>query len=60
MAKFVFKRDQIGTVYGVLNAREGVEVELDAAFAADGVAQGLLAPVEVEKPAKRGPARKAE
>lgn len=46
MSKFVFKRDQVGVTYGVVNAVAGQVVEIADEFAADSVATGLLAPYE--------------
>ena len=63
MAKFEFTHSRLGQVYGVMHPQRGQVVELDPAFAADGVSQGILKPVEPvedEAPAKRGRPRKAE
>lgn len=49
MPQFEFVRSQVGIVYGVVHPAKGATVELDAAFAADGVAQGFLKPVEPAK-----------
>ena len=62
MAKFEFTYSRLGQVYGVMHPKAGQLVELDPDFAADGVTQGILKPVEVadDAPAKRGRPRKAE
>lgn len=61
MPKYQFVNAHTGIVYGRYMPAVGDVVELDAGFAAEGVEQGFIKPVEDKAPpAKRGRSGKAE